>query len=107
MDARLCRVQYPDGSHVPHCVWAYASGARPARYRLPMVVPQPKPEPLCVRRVRLNRGGYDARGSYWGLGQKLWYVEIAGEPHTFRAPTYQSARNKACAYRDGNRHAFA
>lgn len=29
---------------------------------------------MYLRRVRLNSGGYDAGGSYWGVGQPLyWY----------------------------------
>lgn len=27
---------------------------------------------LYLRRVRLDSGGYDEGGAYWGLGQKLW-----------------------------------
>jgi len=26
-----------------------------------------------LRRVRLNQGGYDAQGAYWGTGIPLWY----------------------------------
>jgi hypothetical protein len=33
-----------------------------------------------VRRVRLDSGGYDDGGAYWGIGTKLWMVEaIEGE----------------------------
>lgn len=31
-------------------------------------------EPLSVRRVTLDEGGYDAGGAYWGIGQSLWCV---------------------------------
>lgn len=40
-------------------------------------------EPMKVRaylvRVRLNSGGYDIRGRYWGLGQPLYMYELADE----------------------------
>jgi hypothetical protein len=31
-----------------------------------------KPQKLYLRRVRLNGGGYDSSGAYWGLGAPLW-----------------------------------
>lgn len=30
---------------------------------------------IHLMRVRLNSGGYDAGGAYWGIGAPLWYVE--------------------------------
>ena len=35
-----------------------------------------------VRRRRLDSQGYDESGSYWGVGQKLWEVERAGNQNT-------------------------
>ena len=32
-----------------------------------------------LTRVRLNQGGYDSGGAYWGLGQPL-YAYVAAEP---------------------------
>ena len=29
---------------------------------------------LNAEHIRLDRGGYDRRGRYWGTGQKLYYV---------------------------------
>ncbi len=36
---------------------------------------------LIVRRVRLDSGGYDAGGAYWGRGAKLWMVECVDGEH--------------------------
>jgi hypothetical protein len=33
---------------------------------------------VSLRRVRLNRGGYDAYGSYWGAGQPLYWYNFIG-----------------------------
>ena len=30
---------------------------------------------VSLRRVRLDSGGYDKGGAYWGHGQPLWYAE--------------------------------
>lgn len=43
-----------------------------------------------LQRVRLNAGGYDRAGSYWGIGNPLYWVEpeTAGFPeqgYSFRA----------------------
>lgn len=48
------------------------------RYGAPMgrAGAHPGDDPHCtmrVSRVRLNSGGYDNGGAYWGLGQPLWY----------------------------------
>lgn len=34
---------------------------------------------FSLKRVRLNQGGYDATGTYWGIGQPLYYFEYAGD----------------------------
>jgi len=36
---------------------------------------------LIVRRVRLDSGGYDEGGAYWGIGAKLWMVECVEGEH--------------------------
>lgn len=62
----------------------------------------PGDDPHCqlwVRRVRLDRGGYDEGGAYWGHGQPLWYIhgtdEFEGERDFIedfrRAPTKAQA----------------
>jgi len=49
--------------------------------------------PLYLRRIRLNSGGYDAGGAYWGLGTALWYVEDQrGNSHFFRCPSREGAK---------------
>jgi hypothetical protein len=30
---------------------------------------------ITVHRVKLDDGGYDEGGAYWGIGAPLWYVE--------------------------------
>ena len=52
--------------------------------------------------VRVNAGGYDGAGAYWGLGQKLWRaVSTCGRVELFfRAADRQAARSevrKACS----------
>ena len=49
-----------------------------SRYGAPMGRPSAHPgdDPHChmrVRRVRLDSGGYDEGGAYWGYGTPLWY----------------------------------
>lgn len=43
--------------------------------------PRVKPEKVraYLVRVKLNRGGYDSRGRYWGLGQPLYMYELVDE----------------------------
>lgn len=44
-------------------------------------------------RVRLSRGGYDAGGAYWGLGEPLWRAEGAECGERFlRAPDRDVAK---------------
>lgn len=38
---------------------------------------EPK-DKLTLRRVRLNRGGYDRRGRYWGVAEPLFCAEDDG-----------------------------
>lgn len=49
------------------------------RYGAPMGRPSEHPgtDPHCiirVRRLRLNSGGYDSGGAYWGHGAPLWHA---------------------------------
>lgn len=49
--------------------------------------------PIYLRRIRLNGGGYDQGGAYWGLGMPLWYVEDQdGNSHFFRASGREAAK---------------
>lgn len=48
---------------------------------------------LYLRRIRLNSGGYDAGGAYWGLGTALWYVaDQDGNGYFFRCPSREGAK---------------
>jgi hypothetical protein len=62
-----------------------------------MVLPWAGPdEPLklYLQRVRLNSGGYDSGGAYWGLGAPLYaYFDESGEfSHCIRASSRQKAK---------------
>lgn len=52
---------------------------------------------FTVARVRLDRGGYDKHGRYFGGGAPLWYVEDydAERGMYVRAPTARAARAEA------------
>lgn len=53
----------------------------------------PSAGPLYLRRIAINKGGYDAGGAYWGLGPPLYYVEDQrGNGHFFRAAFRSSAK---------------
>jgi hypothetical protein len=59
---------------------------------------------MQCERVRLNRGGYDGRGKYWGVGEKLFRVSVI-DPATdiyvdehVRAPTQREAKAKVTAH---------
>jgi hypothetical protein len=49
---------------------------------------------ITLRRVRLNSGGYDDCGAYWGAGQPLyWAADDSGEfDSTFRADDRDDAK---------------
>lgn len=56
---------------------------------------------LYAEHVRLNRGGYDRRGRYWGSGEKLYrvYDEVGAINVYLRAPSSEAAREQvATAY---------
>lgn len=52
---------------------------------------------LYAEHVRLNRGGYDSRGKYWGVGPKLYRVGDADGvlDEYVRAPSAKVARERA------------
>jgi hypothetical protein len=59
---------------------------------------------MQTERVKLNRGGYDSRGKYWGVGEKLWRVSVIDpatdiyvDEHT-RAPNQREAKAKVTAH---------
>lgn len=43
---------------------------------------------VYLRRVRINNGGYDRPGSYWGTGQPLYYFQ-ADLPDTYSHTIWQ------------------
>lgn len=48
---------------------------------------------IRLQRVRLDVGGYDSGGAYWGLGEPLWVAEDAdGERSFFRARDRDAAK---------------
>lgn len=48
---------------------------------------------IHLRRIRINSGGYDAGGAYWGLGAPLWYAEDQdGNSRFFRARDRAAAK---------------
>jgi hypothetical protein len=49
--------------------------------------------PLYLRRVRLDSGGYDSGGAYWGLGSPLWEcLDQDGNGRIFRAASRDAAK---------------
>lgn len=54
--------------------------------------------PWHLQRVRINSGGYDAGGAYWGLGTPLWFVQDQdGNSKFFRARDRDTAKAKLAA----------
>jgi hypothetical protein len=60
--------------------------------------------PIYLRRVRINSGGYDAGGAYWGLGQPLWHAQDEdGNGKIFRSPSREAAKAHLVATYPGAR----
>lgn len=58
-----------------------------------------KPPRMSLQRVKLDAGGYDAGGAYWGTGEPLWRASDDTSNPTcdtielfFRAPTREQAK---------------
>lgn len=49
---------------------------------------------VSLRRVRINSGGYDSGGAYWGLGQPLYWAgsDCGAVDLFFRAPGRDAAK---------------
>lgn len=45
----------------------------------------PKPSDIRSQRIRLDSGGYDEGGAYWGHGSPMYYVTDVGETFEFFA----------------------
>lgn len=56
-------------------------------------------EKVRVSEVRINRGGYDSGGAYWGLGAPLYWVrsDNGDVNEFFRAWSREAAKEKALA----------
>lgn len=69
---------------------------RPYRSPAPDVAP---PAILRVRRVRIDSGGYDDGGAYWGLGAPLWQLHggNGAVSNFYRACTKRAALAEARA----------
>jgi hypothetical protein len=48
-----------------------------------------------LRRVKLNSGGYDSYGSYWGIGLPLYeFGDHEALSDTIRAPNREAAKER-------------
>lgn len=56
-------------------------------------------EKVRVSEVRINRGGYDSGGAYWGIGAPLYWVrsDNGDVSEFFRASSREGAKQKALA----------
>jgi hypothetical protein len=76
-----------------------------SRYGAPMGRPSrlqgdvlPTDPPMTLQRIRINSGGYDSGGAYWGLGAPLyWFSNSEGDVTGFlRATSREAAKAKIC-----------
>ena len=51
---------------------------------------------IRLQRIRLDSGGYDSGGAYWGHGQPIWWAWSDNDEMniTLRAPSRESAKAK-------------
>jgi hypothetical protein len=49
--------------------------------------------PFTLRRIRINSGGYDSGGAYWGIGTPLYWASNDVVERWFRAPGREAAKN--------------
>lgn len=77
-------------------------GASMGRVDKPSTLPA-TPRKFNLRRVRINSGGYDSGGAYWGIGAPLyWASTVEGETEFFfRAPGRAAAKNEVCKRHPG------
>lgn len=58
-------------------------------------------ERISLIRIRINSGGYDAGGAYWGIGAPLWCaMDHTGECAYFRARDRAAAKAHVIANHD-------
>lgn len=101
---RLCRRRFgiPSSSRIDATAWRrhYNAGLSPAA-ALDQTIADEKarvPPPavrFTLREIRINRGGYDASGAYWGLGDPLYWAspDDGGDDSYFRASTRDAAKD--------------
>jgi hypothetical protein len=67
-----------------------------SKYGAPMGRDSSEPSgKVRLQRVRLDSGGYDSGGAYWGIGQALWCAEdVDGNRKFFRASDREAAKAK-------------
>jgi hypothetical protein len=59
---------------------------------------------IHLQRVRLDSGGYDSGGAYWGRGTPLWYaMDQDGNSRFFRAASRDAAKASILADFEGAR----
>lgn len=63
--------------------------------RGPAKLPDADAPKIELRRVRLNNGGYDTGGAYWGIGEPLYWMSNADSTieEFFRAANRQAAKD--------------
>jgi len=63
------------------------------------LIVEPTDSAFTLQRVRLNSGGYDAGGAYWGLGPRLywWAITIREGDSVDECSGYFRARDRAAA----------
>lgn len=63
----------------------------------------PKPTRVNLSKVRINSGGYDSGGAYWGHGEQLWCASSPNGDWTsyFRAGTRERAKASVLAEMPG------
>lgn len=92
-------------------VWAVSRGAREVGAGISSNPSEPRPKfKIYLERVRLDSGGYDSRGQYWGVGEPLYrysddsgaidgYVRAASRAEAKEKVRYQSAGMDVSFYR--------
>src|SRR4051812_19848588 len=96
---RLAKLSVKGGSNMPQPNLS----SSPSRYGAPMGRPSQHHNgdgsslgKIGVRRIRLNSGGYDIGGAYWGIGKPLyWAASDCGRVDMFFRAT---DRSTAIAY---------
>lgn len=55
---------------------------------------------LHVRRISINKDGYDSNGRYWGIGERLyWCSDIADMSIAWQSRSYIRAKDFSAAHK--------